>query len=405
MVVLYIENPQGSVKKPEFKEHEITIGRADDNTIVLPERNISRHHLRIYLDGDDWMIADAGSRYGVEYKEEPLEKPEKLIPNAYIRIGDYRIKLSSASGREVAEKEPVADMFSPEDGQRTATAEYIPTRQEKVIEDLDSDEVLQEEPEKKSKKGIFVLVALVVLVAGGYLIFAGKGTNRNTLDKKSPKLADNQALTKKAVVPAKKAIRKEPVAVSKKITTIKKDVVVAQPAKQDAVEKKAVAVKTSPKSTVNETKPVAKKAEPPKKAPEIVVKKASLAPKPPAPKPVVKKHKRVATVRQIRPRKVVKKTANPMVKKIPAEEKSNEVDAMLTQARHAPGSTRVSKLRQCLQKYGNRCCRAHKYMAAYYQGQADIQHSIAQWRKYKSCASSAREKNRAGRMLNQLQGL
>jgi len=93
MVRLYIEDPQGSVKNPEFEKDEITIGRAEDNTIVLTERDISRHHLRLSWNGNTWIIEDAGSRYGVEYKEQPLTGPMELVQNEYVLFGDYRLKL------------------------------------------------------------------------------------------------------------------------------------------------------------------------------------------------------------------------------------------------------------------------------------------------------------------------
>ena len=105
MVRLYIEDPQGSVKNPEFDQDEITIGRAEDNTLVLPDRNISRRHLRIKWNGKAWVMEDAGSRYGIEYAGEPVDGPVELAPNTYVLIGDYRFKLLSDTRMEEAAKE------------------------------------------------------------------------------------------------------------------------------------------------------------------------------------------------------------------------------------------------------------------------------------------------------------
>lgn len=379
MFVLYIENPQGSVKKPEFKENEITFGRAKDNTIVLPERNISRHHLKIYRDGDTLMVTDAGSRYGVEYREEPLEQPEKLIPNAYIRIGDYRIKLISDSVAKVAKHDNIGGMFTPETEQKQTTQEYIPTKKE-LVEELDSDDSWQEEPQKSSKKGLIAIIAaLLVLSAGGYFMFAGKEKPVKTTSNKNPALlATNKTPKKKHQ--------------EKPVVTAQKDAAIKAMKPRDAGRQKAVAVKTEPK-------PVKKIVITEKKAKKPVVKKAVPAPKP------VKRHKVIAMVRHTRPRRPVRRIKRVVEKPKPAPDKTDQVNEMLSQARHAPYSSRISKLKQCLSKYGNRCCRAHKYMADWFRGNGNIKKAILQLRSYKACTSSASEKNRADRTINLLQGL
>lgn len=392
MIVLYIENPQGSVKKPEFKEELITIGRAEDNMIVLPERNVSRHHLKIYLNNGKWMVADAGSRYGTDYREEYLEQPEPLVPNAYITVGDYRIKMISASVADMPKQDDVADVFSPEDEDERITAEYIPTQKHKAVEELDSDDTWQEEAPRRSKKGIIVAVVVFGLLAvgGAYFIFAGKGkaVEKNT-NKKNTLLASKKT-------PEKKSAR-----------VIQKDASIKKVAKKDATQKKAVAATDvpavkpvkkvePPKQVVAKTKPAPVKIEPKHK--KTVVKKVKVKPTP------IKKHVRVAMVRHNKRPQPVKKVRSPVKKQI-STGNTDEVKKMITRARHSPSSTRLSILEQCLRKYGKRCCRAHWYEATYYQGQANIKSAILHLRKYKACTTSAFERNKAELAITRLQGM
>ena len=192
MVRLYIEDPQGSVKNPEFDLDEITIGRASDNTIVLPDRNISRHHLRMSWDGNSWILEDAGSKYGAEYAEEPLNGPTKLIPQAYIIIGDYRIKLVSDSRMAKASQEKVSQMFVPEDQKRTQTEQFIAPQPEPQEEDLDGDLDWEEteQIQKKSGKGLWIglVVIALILLGGGYAWLSGNSKKSKTENEPNAKL-------------------------------------------------------------------------------------------------------------------------------------------------------------------------------------------------------------------------
>lgn len=51
----------------------ITLGRAKDCDIVLPERQISRHHARIERDATGFILRDLGSKNGTFVNGEPLQ--------------------------------------------------------------------------------------------------------------------------------------------------------------------------------------------------------------------------------------------------------------------------------------------------------------------------------------------
>ena len=50
----------------------LTLGRAEDCEVVLPERQISRYHARIERDVTGYLLRDLGSRNGTSVNGEPI---------------------------------------------------------------------------------------------------------------------------------------------------------------------------------------------------------------------------------------------------------------------------------------------------------------------------------------------
>ncbi len=431
MVVLYIENPQGTVEKKEFELDEVTIGRDPGNTIVLPERNISRHHLRIYWENNQWMLADAGSRYGVDYRDEPLTEPQPLVPNAYITIGDYRIKLLSASGMKTDKPSPeTTEEQKTPDWQKQTTEEFLPQQpfQGDELEELDEAEAWDEGHPERSKNGIIIVLGVaLVVVSIGFLFLLLRGNGNKAQDNanpghKSPRLAANTPVVKHRAPAGPVAPQAQARAADDNkaagVKPAQKDVPAQDRAKTADDTKKTVkagqvqAVKDAEQRHGTDTKPAAKpKSSPVKLAQNGSKRHENKAPVPqePVQKKVIRKTRKLAMVRRVkRPRthaRAKKRPEKKARKKEQASNSGNEVRAMIDLARHSSGSARLKVLNQCLGKYGNRCCIAHKYIASYYQGQANIKQAIGQWQKYKSCTHNAAEKSRAERMIDRLNGL
>lgn len=68
---------------------EVTLGRRDDNSIVLKESYVSGHHARIYLRNTDYVLEDLNSTNGTLLNDEKVER------KTYVRVGD-EIKIGSA---------------------------------------------------------------------------------------------------------------------------------------------------------------------------------------------------------------------------------------------------------------------------------------------------------------------
>ena len=66
----------------------ITIGRANDATIVVADDYASSRHARLYAQNGQWIVEDLGSTNGTYLNGEPLRGPQPLHVGDRIRIGD-----------------------------------------------------------------------------------------------------------------------------------------------------------------------------------------------------------------------------------------------------------------------------------------------------------------------------
>lgn len=73
----------------------ITIGRADDSTLVLDDDYASTRHARLSLRGSDWYVEDLGSTNGTYLDRAKVTGPTKVPLGVPIRIGKTVIELRS----------------------------------------------------------------------------------------------------------------------------------------------------------------------------------------------------------------------------------------------------------------------------------------------------------------------
>jgi putative peptide zinc metalloprotease protein len=71
----------------------MTIGRADEATVRIDDRTVSRTHARIDWSPEGPMIADAGSRFGTLISGQKLEAPRRLLPGQEIRLGNVTVRV------------------------------------------------------------------------------------------------------------------------------------------------------------------------------------------------------------------------------------------------------------------------------------------------------------------------
>jgi pSer/pThr/pTyr-binding forkhead associated (FHA) protein len=71
----------------------ITLGRADDSTLVLDDDYASTRHARIVLRGSDWYVEDLGSTNGTYLDRAKVTAPLRVPLGVPIRIGKTVIEL------------------------------------------------------------------------------------------------------------------------------------------------------------------------------------------------------------------------------------------------------------------------------------------------------------------------
>jgi pSer/pThr/pTyr-binding forkhead associated (FHA) protein len=75
----------------------VSVGRAVENQIVVPDPAVSRRHLRLIVTSNGIIVEDLGSSNGtylVERGVERLIKVENVGREAVVRIGDTKLRIT-----------------------------------------------------------------------------------------------------------------------------------------------------------------------------------------------------------------------------------------------------------------------------------------------------------------------
>lgn len=80
------QGPQPNQTFPLNKQI-ITIGRLEDNDIIINDVGVSRHHARLIWQNNQWFIEDLGSQNGTFINEQPISGPTLISPGIQIGIG------------------------------------------------------------------------------------------------------------------------------------------------------------------------------------------------------------------------------------------------------------------------------------------------------------------------------
>jgi len=85
MLIVYEGELEG--QRWVLDQDQVTIGRGSDCDIVLPERQVSRHHARIERDAEGYLLRDLGSKNGTHVNgQEVRDKPYRLKDGDEIQI-------------------------------------------------------------------------------------------------------------------------------------------------------------------------------------------------------------------------------------------------------------------------------------------------------------------------------
>ena len=93
MYKLVIKDDEANKTVIAFYRQEITIGRAEGNTIRLTEQNVSRKHAKLIKNNNVIYLEDLNSYVGTYVNEEKIESRTQVKSGDEIKIGDYIITL------------------------------------------------------------------------------------------------------------------------------------------------------------------------------------------------------------------------------------------------------------------------------------------------------------------------
>jgi class 3 adenylate cyclase len=91
----------------DLPEGVTSLGRADENDIVLGGDLVSRRHARLYVEGDLLRIEDLGSRNGSRVNGTPLQGSKQLSPGDTVALGENTLSVRQPNTVESAATEMV----------------------------------------------------------------------------------------------------------------------------------------------------------------------------------------------------------------------------------------------------------------------------------------------------------
>ncbi|MBD9360332.1 FHA domain-containing protein [Methylomonas fluvii] len=84
-------------------ENSFSVGRAQENSVVVNDQSISRHHLQIKREADGWWLYDLNSTHGVYLDKQRLPAKTKLQLPVLLGLGvsPFELKIASANAKPV----------------------------------------------------------------------------------------------------------------------------------------------------------------------------------------------------------------------------------------------------------------------------------------------------------------
>ncbi len=105
---LSIEDDQANKTVVNLVRSVYSVGRGDDNTVRLTERNISRNHAKFVENGGGWVIEDLSSYNGCFINGVRVATSQHLEHGDLVQVGDYRLVVSDETIAEAEDKTATA---------------------------------------------------------------------------------------------------------------------------------------------------------------------------------------------------------------------------------------------------------------------------------------------------------
>lgn len=124
--VLICTSGTNAGKRFEVPEGGLTIGRAEDNDIILNEEGVSRYHARFLYDNGSLWLQDAGSRNGIFVNEHRVTNHQDLRVGDVIKLAEhiFEVRWDQPEAESPPAEEPEAS--TPDDAKASKRRWYWP---------------------------------------------------------------------------------------------------------------------------------------------------------------------------------------------------------------------------------------------------------------------------------------
>lgn len=109
LVVIYSNDPRRLGKRYALEQNSLTIGRGQENVVVLDNDSVSRRHCRIERRNAHWHVVDLDSTNGTYVNGNPV-KEYQLRRGDQVKIGDTILKYLSGTDVEAQYHEAIYNM-------------------------------------------------------------------------------------------------------------------------------------------------------------------------------------------------------------------------------------------------------------------------------------------------------
>ncbi len=97
MTRLHIVPAEGEPFDHAFDGETLIIGRSSRCDLAVPDRCLSRQHVRIYKSDDEWLVEDMGSRNGTRLNGSMISGPTRIVPGDVIDASMSRITFGNGA--------------------------------------------------------------------------------------------------------------------------------------------------------------------------------------------------------------------------------------------------------------------------------------------------------------------
>ena len=146
----------------------ITIGRTDDNTLVLDHKSVSRRHAKIERNGGYFVLTDLGSHNGTRVGQQMVTR-HYLKPGDVVWFGQVGVEFSFEEDGEAGLPAVVPE----EQGQGTALER--PLTLQEVFEPTDRTQTMVVERRRRVPGSVLYALTLVAVVVLGVIGLASVG--------------------------------------------------------------------------------------------------------------------------------------------------------------------------------------------------------------------------------------